>query len=349
MLDFSQTNIIKLAITWTGNKEQREGVVIPNSTLVTVNDYVHEILINSFLKPFEKTEEFFYFAHSEDVSHNQVYQNCMQIFENPDTLSEQAALLTQRLYEYSTSPKIKGGEFFTVLFNDVQLMGESMPAIGIFKVNQKDAFLKVERNSEAFALGVTEGIAAGKLAWAALILGVDEAEGYRLLTIDSVKKKDEASVWIEQFLQVRPIEDGYYNTRHYMSIASSFIQEKAPAKFGLDTTEKIDLLNRSSYYFKENDMFELEDFATQLFDEPEQQEIFKEYATETAQYQGLSLENQFDISKQAVRKSGRAFKNVIKLDENFQIHIQGRRDLIETGYDEEKGKRFYKIYFDSEE
>jgi hypothetical protein len=40
---------------------------------------------------------------------------------------------------------------------------------------------------------------------------------------------------------------------------------------------------------------------------------------------------------------------VIKLDDNFQIHVQGRRDLIERGFDEEKGKPFYKIYFDREE
>ena len=349
MLDFSQTNVARLSITWSGNKELNEGVVIPNSTLVSVNEYVHEILINGFLKPFEKSEEFFYFTHNEDVTHNAVYQSCMQIFENPEVISEQAAILTQRIYEYSVSPKVKGGEFFVVLFDGVQLQGESMPAIGLFKIVQKDAYLRVERSADAFALGVMEGIASGKLALAALILGVDEAEGYRILTVDSLKKKDEASMWLGQFLGVKPIEDNYFNTRHYMAIASDFINQKAPAKFGLGTTEKIDLLNRSSFYFKEHENFELDDFAATLFDDPEQQAVFKEYKTEYAQYQDLPLEDQFDISKQAVRKSSRAFKNVIQLDENFQIHVQGRRDLIERGYDEEKGKPFYKIYFDKEE
>ncbi len=349
MLDFSQTSVVRLAITWAGNKELNEGVVIPNSTLVSVNEYVHEILINGFLKPFEKLEEFFYFTHNEDLSHNAVYQSCMQIFENPEVISEQAAFLTQRIYEFSVSPKVKGGEFFTVLFDSVLLQGEAMPAIGLFKIIQKDAYLRVERSAEAFALGVMEGIATGKLAMAALVFGADEAEGYRLLTFDTVKKKDEASMWLTQFLGVKPIEDNYFNTRHYMAIASDFINQKAPAKFGLATTEKIDLLNRSSFYFKENENFEIDDFAATLFEDAEQQEIFKEYTTEYAQYQSIPLENQFDISKQAVRKSSRVFKNVIQLDENFQIHVQGRRDLIERGFDEEKGKPFYKIYFDKEE
>ncbi len=349
MLDFSQTNVVRLSITWAGNKELNEGIVIPNTTLVSVNEYVHEILISGFLKPFEKLEEFFYFTHNEDLSHNAVYQSCMQIFENPESLSEQAALLTQRMYEFSVSPKVKGGEFFTVLFDSVSLQGEMMPAIGIFKIIQKDAYLRVERSSEAFALGVMEGITTGKLSMAALVLGADEAEGYRLLTFDTIKKKDEASMWLTQFLGVKPIEDNYFNTRHYMAIASDFINQKAPAKFGLDTTEKIDLLNRSSFYFKENENFEIDDFAATLFEDSEQQEVFKEFTTEYANYQAIPLESQFDISKQAVRKSSRVFKNVIQLDENFQIHVQGRRDLIERGFDEEKGKPFYKIYFDREE
>jgi hypothetical protein len=117
----------------------------------------------------------------------------------------------------------------------------------------------------------------------------------------------------------------------------------------LDTPEKIDLLNRSSFYFKEHDNFEMNDFASTLFEDPEQQEVFKEYKTEYMQYQGIPLEDQFDINKQAVRKTGRVFKSVIKLDTNFSLYVHGRRDLIERGFDEERGKPFYKLYFEREE
>ncbi len=348
MLNFSQTNVVRLAITWAGNKELNEGVVVPTTTLVSVNEYVHEILLNTFLKPFEKHEEFFYFQHEEDLSHNAVYQSCMQIFENPEGVSEQAAILTKRIYEYSLSPKMKGGEFFAVLFDGVQFMDETMPAIGLFKVVQKDAYLRVERNSESFALGVMEGISTGKIAMGALILGLDEAEGYRVMTIDTIKKKDEPSMWLSQFLGVKAIEDNYFNTRHYMTMANDFIASAAN-RLGLETTDKIDLINKSSYYFKENENFEIDNFAATLFDAPEEQEAFKDFKAEYAESSNLPLEDQFDISKQAVKKSSRIFKNVIKLDDNFQIHVQGRRDLIERGFDEEKGKPYYKIYFDREE
>jgi hypothetical protein len=348
MLDFSQTNILKLAITWSGNKTLNEGTVVPNQTLVSVNDFAHEVLITAFFKPFEKSEEFFYFCHDEDLSQNRVYQACMQIFSNPDLLTQEAAELTQLFYEFSTTPKLTGGEFFVALFDAVELQGEAVPVIGMFKIVQKDSFLRVERSTEHFALGVGEGIATGKLALAALIFGVDEAEGYRILLTDTVTKKDETSMWRSQFLNVRPIEDHYFNTRHYMNIASEFIQEKA-AKFAFDKTDQIDLQNRSAFYFKENEEFEVENFAETLFDEPEQREAFMEYRDEYIAQTEAPLEERFDISKQAVRKSVRIFKNVIKLDENFQIYVKGRRDWIERGFDEEKGRPFYKIYFEQEE
>ena len=349
MIEFSQTNILRLAITWSGNKELNEGIVVPKSTLVTVNDYAHQVLLSTFFKSFEKSEEFFYFFDDEDLSHNAVYQSCMTIFDNPEALPEQAALLTQRLYDYSTSSKITSGEIFMGLFENVELMGEVVPAIGIFKIVHKDSFLKVERTADAFALQVGEGIATGKLALAALIFGVDEAEGYRVMVLDTISKKTDPSVWIQQFLKVKPIEDNFFNTRHYVTLASAFITQKAAPKFGLDKTDKIDLLNRSSYYFKENDNFEVDDFANTLFTDPEQAEAFKEFKEEYTQQSDIQLADQFDISKQAFRKSGKVFKSVIKLDTNFSIYVHGRRDLIERGFDEEKGKTYYKMYFEQEE
>ncbi len=349
MLDFSQTNILKLAITWSGNKERNEGVVIPKTTLVPINDFAHQVLLNAFCKPFEKTEEFFTFHDDDDVSQNAVYQSVMTIFQDPDALAEQAAILTRRLYDFSTQPKINGGEMFVALLDKVSLMGEEVPAVGIFKIVNKDPFLRVERTSESFNLQVGEGIATGKLAMATLIFGVDEAEGYRLVTIDSVSKKDTPSVWTALFLNAKPIEDNFYNTRHYIQLANDFIAEKAGPKFGLDKADKIDLMNRASYYFKENDMFEVQDFTDTIFTDADQQDAFKEFKEEYEQVSAAPLAEQFDISKQAVRKSGKVFKSVIKLDENFHIYVHGRRDLIERGVDEETGKHFYKVYFENEE
>jgi len=61
----------------------------------------------------------------------------------------------------------------------------------------------------------------------------------------------------------------------------------------------------------------------------------------------MEVSDNFDISKQAVKKQARVFKSVLKLDKNFHIYIHGNRDLIEQGVDN-NGRKFYKIYYEEE-
>lgn len=349
MIDFSASNISGFAATWVGNKNRYEGVFIPKQTLLPLNAVAEELLISSFLKPFEKTEEFFYFHHEEDLSQNQVYQVCMEIFSNPETIATNAAKLTQMLYGFCESPKVHGGEFFLAYFEDLMLQGEPTTAIGLWKVDQKDPGFKTERTAESFALNIMECIPTGKLQIAALIFNLEESEGYRICAIDSLTKRGDRSFWMDDFLRLRPIEDHYFNTRHHIGLVSEFINHKAPFKFGHDRTETIDLLNRSGEYFKENDLFEVDDFAKQLFQKEEQIEAFKQFREEYATAYAIPLEDKFDISTQAVKREIKVFKSVLKLDKNFHIYVHGRRDLIERGFDEDKGKKYYKVWFDSEE
>jgi hypothetical protein len=349
MLDFSSANMRHFAATWVGNKGRYEGINIPKQTLIPLNDVASEMLIASFLKPFEKTEEYFYFHHDEDVSHHAIYQSCMTVFQDPDTLSEEAGKMAQLLYEHMENPKVQGGEFFIGYFEELLLQDETVSALAFWKINSKDSFLKTERTGESIALNVLEGIPTGKPEVAALVYKLDEAEGYRVCVIDTVTKKDERSFWKDEYLKLRPIEDNYFNTRHYMSLSSEFITKKMPHKFGMDRTDQIDLLNRSADYFKDNEEFEMDDFSNSLFPEAEQKEAFKEFRDEYAKSYAVPLEDKFDISNQAVKKEVKVFKSVIKLDKNFHIYVHGRRDLIERGFDDDKGKKYYKVFFEEED
>lgn len=349
MLDFSASRLTRFAATWVGNKQRYEGIVIPKQTLIPLHDVAGEMLLGAMLKPYEKTEEFFYFHHEEDVSNHPVYQACHAIFQDAETFSEEAGKLAQLLYEHCEIPKIQGGEFFVALFEDLMLQGEPVQAIGLWKIQTKDPFLKTERTPDSFAINVIEGIPVSKPELSALVFNLDEAEGYRVCAIDTVSKKDERSFWKDEFMRLRPIEDNYFNTRHYISMAGEFITQKAPFKFGLDRPETIDLLNRTGNYFKDNDIFEVNDFSQQLFPEEEQQEAFMEFQDQYKKAYAVPLEDKFDISPQAVKKEFKVFKSVIKLDKNFHIYVHGRRDLIERGFDDEKGKKYYKVYFEDEE
>ena len=349
MLDISSAQLKRLATAWVGNKNRYEGVNIPRQTLTPLHDVAQELMTTAFLKPFEKTEEFFSFHHEEDVTHHPVFQSCVTIFADPEQLSAEMTQLAQRLYEYSELPKIKGGELFAAYFDDLLLQGEPVQAIALVKVQTKDPMLKVERTTEAFTINVMEGIQAAKLETAALIFNLDEAEGFRICAVDTVSKKDERSFWKDEFLRVRPIEDSYFNTRHHINMAGEFINDKLPHKFGLDRADQLDMLYRSGLYFKENEEFELDDYTKTLFPEEEQQEAFKEFRDTYSKAYAVPLEEKFDISNQAVKKEAKVLKSVIKLDKNFHIYVHGRRDLIERGYDDDKGKKYYKVFFDEED
>lgn len=350
MLDFSNARIARFAATWVGNKSRYEGTTIPKQNLTAVDDSVEEFLMKAMLLPFAKTEEFFYFHHDEGLDNHRLFDKVYSLFNNPDAFQVEVRLLADQLYNASEHPRVQGGEFFVAIFDDVLLNGEAISAIGFWKIQNRDYQLKTERTAETFALSIANGIPInGKPELAALILNIDEAEGYRVCAVDTVSKKDERSFWIDEFMRLRPICDHYFQTRQHINVALDFVKTKAPFKFGLTRPETIEMANRAAIYFKDNDRFEIEDFAAEVMGADERTRHFLKFREDYAKSYAVPLADQFEISAQAVKKEAAAFKNVIKLDKNFMLTVNSARaDLIERGFDEKKGKNFYRVYFDEE-
>ena len=65
-----------------------------------------------------------------------------------------------------------------------------------------------------------------------------------------------------------------------------------------------------------------------------------------------TADNGFFISKPVVKKAKRSFKNNIQLDTQMEIKILSSEaqaeGFLERGYDDEKGMKYYKIYFNNE-
>ena len=132
-------------------------------------------------------------------------------------------------------------------------------------------------------------------------------------------------------------------TKEFLGIAKNFVVKQLSEDFEVSKSDQIDLLNRSVEYFKENDSFDKKDFEKKVFQEPEIIKSFRSYDTSYREDNDLEIEDQFEISKPAVKKQSKVFK----LDKNFHIYIHGNKDMIERGV-EKDGRKFYKIYFESE-
>ena len=344
MTNTPPSQITKIALHPVGNKLNEENLRL-TKTLLQLNEELSEILLHYFLMPF-KSEEYYQLYHETDLSLNEVYTYVSAIFDNPETLLVQSVNLAKHLYEQSTHPKIKGGEFYTVYFKDCIIDGETVDAVGLFKSENKDTFLKVFPKGDGFEIESEKGININKLDKGCLIFNTERENGYIVAVVDNTNKGVEAQYWMDDFLHIRQRKDAYYNTQNVLSLCKNFVKNELPEQFEVSKADQIDLLNKSVQFFKANDNFNLEEFTNSVIAQPEVIEKFNQYKSDYAQEYDVDFADNFTISESAVKKQARIFKSVIKLDKNFHVYIHGNRDLIEQGTDE-KGK-FYKIYYREE-
>ncbi|MDR0681151.1 MAG: nucleoid-associated protein [Dysgonamonadaceae bacterium] len=345
MIDIIKTNIRNVAIHKVGNKHDEDLLQFAKTEIDIINPLIRELLVKYFLFPF-KSPEYFNFYHDIDINMNEVFVCVSKIFDNPETLLEQSVNLAKHLYEQSVHPQIKGGEFYTVYFKDCIIDGETVDAVGLFKSENKDIFLKVFPSGEGFEIESEKGININKLDKGCLIFNTERENGYIVAVVDNTNKGADAQYWIDDFLHIRQRHDGYYNTQQALSLCKNFVKEELPQRFEVSKVDQIDLLNKSVQFFKEKDNFNMEEFTNEVIGQPDMIETFNQFKSNYQREYELELADNFTISDNAVKKQARIFKSVIKLDKNFHIYVHGNHNLIEQGSDE-NGK-FYKIYYQEE-
>ena len=345
MISAINVKICNVALHKVGNKLRDENYVFSNS-LLRQDSIIYEALVNYFLLPFS-SEEYFELYHDSGIEYNVVYGAVSQIFDNPGTLYDQSVNLAKYLYDQSTHPKIKGGEFYTVYFKDCIVDGDTVDAVGLFKSENKDTFLKVLREDGNFNLESEQGINIKKLDKGCLIFNKERENGYIVAVVDNTNKGIEAQYWIDDFLHIRQRKDEYANTQNVMAMAKNFVTKELPKEFEVSKADQIDLLNKSLKFFKEKDTFDIEDFAHEVIEQPEVIESFHNFKRNYESENDITIDDTFAISNHAFKKQQRSYKRIINLDKKIQIIINGNRHNVEQGEDE-RGK-YYKVYYSEEE
>ena len=336
--------IKSITVHKVGNKLNEENIHFSKKLLV-IDEEMSNILIGHFLFPF-KSNEYFNFYHDIDLNMNEVFVCVNKIFENKDSLQEQSLNLAKHLYEQSTHPKIKGGEFYTVYFQDCIIDGETVDAVGLFKSENKDTFLKVFPSGEGFEIESQQGVNINKLDKGCLIFNTEREKGYIVSIVDNTNKGAEAQYWVDDFLHIRQRKDEYHNTQNVLSLCKNFVKNELPQQFEVSKADQVDLLNKSVKFFKENENFNLTEFANEVIGQPDIINSFNQFKSSFQKDYDVEIADNFAISESAVKKQARSLKSIIKLDKNFHIYIHGDRELIEQGEDK-KGK-FYKVYYQEE-
>jgi hypothetical protein len=343
MLTYNLSELDRLAVHFVGNPSQEEPLTLSNNQLDIQTDD-HELVIRYMMHSF-KTEAMFHF----NPSANAVYDACKKIFSGENDFVEASKEIATHLYDVTTHPKILSGDLFVARINKVNFHGEFCDAIVILKAEQEDSFAQVEWDNDVSKLTLTQAYRLDRVDKACLVLSLNSIEGYKVMVVDKTNgNAAEAQYWIDAFLELEAIEDSFHFTKQYMNLTKDFVKEHLPEDFDVNPADQIALLNRSSKYFKEKDTFELDAFAEEVLQQPEVANAFKKFTRDYSEEGEHSITEQFDINQGAVKKHAGMFRSVLKLDKNFHIYVHGNRQLIERGYDDEKGMNFYKVFFSNE-
>ncbi len=238
---------------------------------------------------------------------------------------------------------------YVVALKNVQIEGEEHDAIGIFKSENKETYLKVYPEQGAFMLEYEqEAININKLDKGCIIINVEEEEGYKVLVLDQTNRQQEAVYWKDEFLQLRVRNDNFNQTGNYLKVYKNFVQEKLDETFELEKADKIDLMNKSMNYFKEKETFVQEEFEEEVLGNPQAIALFQDFKAGFEDEFDSPFQASFEIADKAVKKMESSYKSVLKLDKNFHIYVHGKREYLEKGYDEDKGMNYYKVYFENE-
>lgn len=347
MTGIDAVTLEKAIVHKVGNPTRGEALQLSPHPLTLNDEVVRGMLTRYFLAPFNEHDAY-HFTHISDIEMNEVYQYAKTIFHDPGSFQKVSVFLAQLLYQKSTHARVKEGELYVVLFHKLLIEGEEKQALGLFKSETKETFLKVFSHAGGWELAAEDGININKLDKGCLIIRDNEAEGYKVLVVDNTNKQNDTQYWVTDFLQVQPYTDSYHHTNQALGLCKLFIEKEYAEKFEINKSDQIDLLNKSMDYFKSKEQFNLQEFAEEVIHHPDVVDSFMDYKRNFEASRNYSIDEDFEIHIAAVKQQQKVFKSILKLDKNFHVYIHGRRDLLERGYDEMVGKKYYKLYFDEE-
>jgi len=340
-------NLENLAVHFVGNKADDDGIRLSNDVMHISDEHIKALLQTYFLSAF-KSGEWYHLHHEAEINLNETFNFASQIFDNHKTFYSQSVNFARHLYEQSTHSKIKPGELYVALFRGVIVDNEEMDAIGLFKSESKETYLKVSQTADNYSINQDEGININKLDKGCMIFNTLREDGYLVALVDTAGKGSEAVYWKDDFLNVVPRADDFHHTRNALTMARNFVVEKMPQEFDVSKADQADMLNKSVKFFKENESFTFDEFAQVVMQQPQVIESFNDYKNQFQSERDISMPDDFDINGQAVKQKSRNFKSVIKLDKNFHVYIHGDRDKLIKGVDAQTGLHYYQLLFERE-
>ena len=344
MNDFSSCRIESAVFHYVGNKCLGHEIKFSENEMI-LNDLQKEHLNVYFMGNLKQEMPFYNFVGYPDLDYNTVFRSVRSIFNEKQFLVEESKKIAEVLWEKSEHPKVNGGEFFVVYITNCIVEDEICDAIGIFKSENKDTFIKVFQDFDnTTKIDSDKAINIKKLDKGCFVFKTEENLGYKIAVIDNNSKTSQ--YWFE-FLNIEQRKDNFYNTRYQMVLAKKYSEEIQELNGASNNEERLKYIEKVENYFSQNESFDYNEFTDEVFDNDEEKiEEFESFSTKFQEENDIKLKSQFPLSNRAVKDNKKIFKRTLKLDDNFIVDVKDiESQNIEQGFDEERGKSFYKLYF----
>lgn len=339
-INFIDTSLCHLMIHGIGNKCLEESLVL-SSQEVKMNEMTKGKLLENLLKNMPH-EASWHYVHDIDLSYNEMFSFSQKVFENRDIFVSMSKNMAKHLFNQGVSKNVRSGIVYMAYLQGILVDDKEMDAIGIFKSEKIDTFLKVNYEGGFYSLSSEKGM--GCIDKGCLIMNAESENGY-LISLFNSKKKSDVKYWNEDFLGIRLINDNNYKTNRVVELCGTFItKNEAIAK-----KDKANMIDRvlSAMTLGETSF---EEITNVVFEEENIRQHFSEYCQEQSHSDEVKLDCVFVPNVEKVGKELKKYRNKskLKLDDDFEVLIKGGEENIEKGYDQDRGLSYYKLYFSEE-
>ncbi len=355
---FTSASITGLVLAKIGHPQRNEPLQT-SKEVFCVSEEDQSVLTALFLKPFRNLGGY-RFNHHASLAQHEMHLASREVFDSPTNLLERGRAIAARLYAKSNHPNIKSGDLCIALIEGVEVDGKTCQALCLLKSESVVPFLSISTEDGDLRLSTEHGINPEKIDKGALILDHVAEKGHYVLLFD--RSGSDSRFWVRDFLSVVPVADAAMLTKKYADLAVSAVRDATAAKrasSGGDAEddsppwESCTAAREAISYFEGKEKFDLREFEREVLKGPDASEKFAARRAEIEEETGTPLPEEFEISAKDVDKAKRKIGAVMKLDTGVEIHIKAAfadqaEPCIERGFDEARGMKFMKVYFNSD-
>lgn len=294
-----------------------------------------------FVKPFNREKVQFAFVHSVDLKYNIVYNTVVDIFQGGDFV-ENSISIFKYLNSVSTLPAIKDGDIFIVKIEDVLDGDAYCEAVGIFKIETKNEFIETTVDASGnMIVSVKTGYTSQKIDKACLIVFTED------MPVGFIIDKDKDSkFWRQDFLGMATKVTSYNQSKALLGLMENFVKDRLTKESAISKSAQVDIVNKYTELVSTSENLSVEMLQTKVFQDNEILSMFEEYRKIYEERENINLEAHFEVDKSALNVPRKLRK--IKLDDTVELYLMKTGNFIERGFDEKKGRSYYKIYFTKE-